>query len=70
MFHTPQTKIQIPVISIDNIAIECVDSFNFLSIYLDKYMNLKSHTAYIAYKLSKYIDILNRLKIFSQLQLK
>ena len=62
MFHTPQKKIQIPVISIDSIAIECVDSFNFLGIYLDKYMNWKSHTDYIASKLSKSIGILNRLK--------
>ena len=62
MFHTPQKKIRIPVISIDNIPAECVDSFNFLGIYLDKYMNWKSHTDYIASKLSQSIGILNRLK--------
>ena len=36
LFHMPQTNIQIPIISIHNIAIQCVDSFNFLGIYLDK----------------------------------
>ena len=61
MFHTPQKQIQIPVISIDNTAIEYVESFNFIGIYLDKYMNWKSHTEYIASKLSKSIGILNRL---------
>ena len=47
---------------IDNTVIECVDSFNFLGIYLDKYMNWKRHTDYIASKISKSIGILNRLK--------
>ena len=70
MIHTPQKKIQITVISIENIAIECVDSFNFLGIYLDKYMNWKSQTDYIASKLSNSIGFLNRLITFSQLQLK
>ena len=62
LFHMPQKNIQIPIISIDNITIECVDSFNFLGIYLDKSMNWKSHTDYIASKISKSIGILNRLK--------
>ena len=43
-------------------VLECVDSFNFLGIYLDKSMNWRSHTDYIASEISKSIDILNRLK--------
>ena len=62
LFRMPRKNIQIPVINIDNIAIECVDSFNFLGIYLDKSMNWKSHIDYIASKISKSIGILNRLK--------
>ena len=58
----PQKNIQIPIISIDNIAIEFVDSFNFLGIYFDKSTNWKSHTDYIASKISKSMGILNRLK--------
>ena len=52
----------VPIIIIDNTVIECVDSFNFLGIYLDKYMNWKRHTDYIASKISKSIGILNSLK--------
>ena len=60
LFHMPQKKHSNHIISIDNIAVECVDSFNFFGIYLDKYMNWKSHTDYIATKISKSIGILNR----------
>ena len=66
----PQTNIQIPIISIDNIAIESVDSFNFLGIYLDKYMNWKSHTDYITLKISKYIGVLNILKYILPTEIK
>ena len=62
LFHMPQKSIQTPIIIIDNIVIECVDSFNFLGIYLGKYINWKRHTDYIASKISKSIGILNRLK--------
>ena len=62
LFHMPQKNIQTPIIIIDNIVIECVDSFNCLGFYLDKYMNWKRHTDYIASKISKSIGILNRLK--------
>ena len=62
LFHMPQKNIQTPIIIIDNTVIECVDSFNFLGIYLDKYMNWKRHTDYIASKISKSIGILNRLQ--------
>ena len=62
LFHMPQKNIQTLIIIIDTIVIECVDSFNFLGIYLDKYMNWKRHTDYIASKISKSIGILNRLK--------
>ena len=62
LFHMPKKNIQTPIIIIDNIVIECVDSFNFLGIYLEKYMNWKRHTDYIASKISKSIGILNRLK--------
>ena len=62
LFHMPQKNIETPIIIIDNTVIECVDSFNFLGIYLDKYMNWKRHTDYIATKISKSIGILNRLK--------
>ena len=62
LFHMPQKNIETPIIIIDNTVIECVDSFNFLGIYLDKYMNWKRHTDYIASKISKSIGILNRLK--------
>ena len=61
-FHMPQKNIQLPIISIDNVAIECVDSFSFLGIYLDKYMNRKSPIEYRASKISKSVGILNRLR--------
>ena len=66
-----KTCIQIPIInSIDNIAIECVDLFTFFGIYLDKYINWKSNTDYIASKISKSIGILNRLKYILPTEIK
>ena len=43
IFHHPQKKIRIPEILIDNVPIQCVESFNLLGIYLDEHMSWKHH---------------------------
>ena len=62
IFHQPQKKIRIPEILIDNVPIQCVESFNLLGIYLDEHMSWKHHINSISNQISRSVDILNRLK--------
>ena len=64
VFHVPQKHVTYPNISIENVPIEYVNTFNFLGILIDKDLNWKSHTEYVASKISKVIGILNKLKHF------
>ena len=58
----PQKQVTAPQLKIDGIDIECVNTFNYLGIKIDKYLNWQYHVNSIANKISKYIEILNRLK--------
>ena len=62
IFHTPQKKISIPNIVIENIALESVEKFNCLGVILHQNMNWKSHIDSISSKIGKSIGVLNRLK--------
>jgi hypothetical protein len=63
IFHMRQKQnVYKPTIYIDGIEIECVDSFDFLGITLDKHLNWNSHVNKIANKISKTAGILNKLK--------
>ena len=62
VFHQPNKKVTLPVLTMNGIQIECADNFNFLGIDLNKHMNWKSHVNIIAKKISKTIGILKRLK--------
>ena len=63
-FHAPQKRVTVPKLMINNIDIECVTSFNYLGIILDKHLSWDQHIKRIVTKLSKTIGILNRLKHF------
>jgi hypothetical protein len=63
-FHTPQRKINVPKIQIDNHVIEYVAEFNYLGIYLDRHLNWKKHLDVIRFKISRVSGIMNKLKHF------
>ena len=62
VFHRKQKQIKNINISIDNIQIERVHSFNFLGILLDETLSWKNHAIMIANKISRVTEILYRLK--------
>ena len=64
----PQKQVTTPKLGIDGTSIECVNSFNFLSITLDKHLNWQDHVNSIANKTSKYIGILSKLKKYISLK--
>ena len=64
IFHMPQNKVEIPLININNVNIECVANFDFLGVTTDKKLSWKGHTDKISLKLSRCVGILNKLKLF------
>ena len=52
----------IPTLHINNIQIQCISSFNFLSITIDKNLTLKEDINLLASKISRNVGIINRLK--------
>ena len=62
LFYMPQRKITVLTLYIDNIKLECVETFNFLGINIDKNMNWNSHINKMSTHISKINGILNRLK--------
>ena len=71
MFHTPQKRIPKLHLSINNIDIERVDSFNFLGLVLDTHLKWNFHVRKVANKLTHINWILSKLKhIFPQKILK
>ena len=67
VFHRKQKQIKNINISIDNIQIERVHSFNFLGILLDETLSWKNHAIMIVNKISRVTGILYRLKnLFSK----
>ena len=62
IFHQPQNKVKIPEILIDNVPIQCVESFNLLGIYLDEHMSWKHHINNISNQISRSVGILNSLE--------
>ena len=55
-------NLQISNLHINNIKLECLDSFNFLGITIDKYLTWKKHINLIANKISRTVGVMNRLK--------
>ena len=64
VFHAINKDIEelVPVLQINNIAIERVENFNFLGLILNEHMFWKHHIDTIANKLTKFSGILNKLK--------
>ena len=62
IFGRKQKKIKEINISIDNVQIERVHTFNFLGIMLDESLPWTDHTNMVANKISRVTDVLYRLK--------
>ena len=57
IFHSDKKKVLYPQLFINNSEIERVDSFNFLGLQLNHYLNWTKHINYISLKMSKIIGI-------------
>jgi len=64
VFHTPQRRVYLPNLKIDNQPIEYVNEFNYLGIHFDKNLTWNSHIDVIRQKLSRISGIFNKLKHF------
>ena len=64
IFSTPQRKVFIPNFVIDGKSIDCVDSFNFLGVIIDKQLKWNHHIDNVANKISKTTGVIHRLKAF------
>ena len=62
LFHRKRKNIINPSISINNVNIERVHSFNFLGLTLNTNLTWKDHLNIVSRKLSRAIGILNSLK--------
>ena len=62
LFYMPGRNLQIPNLHINNIKLECLDSFNFLGITINKHLTWKEHINLIANKISRTVGVINRLK--------
>ena len=62
VFHRKQKKIREIHLSINDIQIEQVPTFNFLGITLNENLSWKNHTKMVGNKISRVIGVLFRLK--------
>ena len=62
VFSMPQNRINIPILRLADLDLECVDCFNFLGITIDKHVNWIAHTNKVASRLYRTTGVLNRLK--------
>ena len=65
LFHMPGRNLQIPIVRINNIKLECSDSFDFLDITMDKHLTWKYHINLIANKISRTVGVTNRFKNYT-----
>ena len=49
IFHMPQKRVEIPLINIKKVNIECVANFAFLGVTIDKKLSWNGHTDKISY---------------------
>jgi len=61
IFHTPQRRVCIPNLYIDDVKIDFVNEFNFFGLIIDRHLNWKPHVNMISKKLSKAIVIFSKI---------
>ena len=62
LFYVHGRNLQLPNLHINNIKLECLNSFNFSGITIDKHLTWKEHINLIANKISITVGVINRLK--------
>ena len=62
VFSMPQNIINIPVLRLADLDIECVDSFNFVGITIGKHVNWIAQTNKVASRIYRTTGVLNGLK--------
>ena len=62
VFHTTKKKIEYPDLNINGIAIEKINQFSFLGLYINNNLTWDTHIKHISLKISKIIFTINRLK--------
>ena len=64
VFHSSRRHITLPKLQINGSSIDCVDTFNYLGIYIDKHLNWNAHISHVKRKIGHVSCILNKLKHF------
>ncbi len=67
IFHMPQKKVKPLQLLIENTTVEKAQEFNFLVLTLNEHINWKSHINNLLNKISRNIDISNKLLIYNSL---
>ena len=62
IFHMPNKHITLPILKISNTHIVKVNEFNFLGLTLDTKLDWKRHSNNTSNKISRTIEVLNKLK--------
>ena len=62
VFHTPQRKVNYPVLKLNNVNIERVSQFNFLGVVINSTLKWDKHIAHISLKISRATGVIFRLR--------
>ena len=62
VFHTPQTRVNYPVLKLNNAIIERVSQFNFLRVVINSTLKWDKHIAHVSLKISRATGVIFRLR--------
>ena len=62
VFHTPQRRVNYPVLKLNNVNIERVSQFNFLGVVINSTLKWDKHIAHISLKISRATSVIFRLR--------
>ena len=61
VFHTPQRRVNYPVLKLNNVNIKRVSQFNFLGVVINSTLKWDKHIAHISLKISRATGVIFRL---------
>ena len=61
-FHTPQRRVDYPVLKLNNVNIERVSQFNFLGVVINSTLKWDKHIAHISLKIFRATGVTFRLR--------
>ena len=61
-FHTPQRRVNYPVLKLNNVNIERAFQFNFLGVVINSTLKWEKHIAHISLKISRATGVIFRLR--------